>query len=511
MAVTCGLLLAWCGSAFAAFGIAAFDGEASADPMGALFTQAGGHPYSLSTYIDFNLRTNPNVDPPEGWPDEPVKDIVVELPPGLIGNPSGVERCTMIELGGTPESNQAPVCPVASQVGEISVRSNLGLTFPVPVKAIFMMEPPPGVPVRFGMSIFGTIVVLDATVRSYGDYGVTVTGRNAGEGIPISGVTVTIWGTPADPRHDGDRWCIDSAGRGFFGCSSQAPVKPLLRLPTSCSMPGEGLVTRLRAASWFHPSNFVSASFESHLPPGRLSSPPEIDPARWGAPQGPTNCDLVPFEPSFAAQPATPAKAGAPSGLVVDLNLPQGDNPNIPGQGDVRKTVVTFPEGMRVSPSSADGLAGCSAAQIGLRSLAAPRCPDASKLGRVTVTTPLLDEPLEGAVYLATPFDNPSRSLIATYIVVEGQGVRLKLAGRVDTDPVSGQVRATFDNVPQAPFSNLHMELKGGPRAAFVLPRRCGTYTTRAVLTSWSGKTVTSDSNFSLSRDGAVAPDVVSR
>ena len=57
---------------------------------------------------------------------------------------------------------------------------------------------------------------------------------------------------------------------------------------------------------------------------------------------------------------------------------------------------------MALSPTVADGLAGCSDAQMALKSLGAATCPAASKIGTVEVTTPLLDDPLTGEVFLGT-------------------------------------------------------------------------------------------------------------
>jgi len=198
--------------------------------------------------------------------------------------------------------------------------------------------------------------------------------------------------------------------------------------------------------------------------------------------------------------PPAGATAGKPSGFSFDLSLPQSDEPRVPGTSDLRKAVVTLPQGVRVSPSSANGLAACSSAQIALDSRAQPTCPTASKVGSLTIETPLLREPLDGAVYLAAPFDNPFDSLIAIYLVARGPGFVVKLPGHVSPDASKGgQLTATFDDQPQVPFSNLHLEFDGGPRAPIVLPKKCGTYTTHAEMTGWNGRTVASDSSFSVS------------
>jgi hypothetical protein len=490
-------------AALADFGIAAFDGQVTADATGTPFTQAGGTPYAVETRFNFTTRENPNVVFPGGWPSEPPHDVRVDLPPGLVGSPAGMPRCTLEQL--TPGDSQG-VCPPGSQIGLIDVYTNLGITL-FPTRPIFLMVPPPDVVARFGVNVAQTPVTMDITVRSDGDYGLTVNGRYTAEGIPFVGAKVTLWGVPADRIHDAERVCPVTQEPP---CATDAPRQSLVRMPTSCTAPGVGLTTTLRADSWFDFGDFKSASFVSHLPPGLFSDPP-VDPSGWGAPQGPESCDRVPFDPTFEARPDVGTRAGGPAGYTFDLSLPQTTDPDQIAQGDLRKAVVTLPEGLRVSPSSAHGLAGCSPAQIGLRSLAEPSCPDASRIGDLTLTTPALEDPLTGAVYLATPNDNPSRTLLALYLVARGPGVTVKLAGRVDADPVTGQITTTFNDNPQLPFSNLHIELKGGDRAALVNPPRCGTYTTRAVMTSWSGRTVTSESSFSISRDGRGAPCPPSR
>ena len=342
------------------------------------------------------------------------------------------------------------------------------------------------------------------------------------EGLGIAGTQLTLWGVPADPSHDPQRSCPGEfpATQGGPSCSSQAPVSAFLRLPTSCPTdPGQGLVTTAHVDSWWHPGrlnadgtpdlsdpNWVSASFASHLPPGLPDAPfPGLPADQFGPQQATTGCDSVPFAPTLSAGPASAASPGA-SGYSFDLTSPQTDDPKQLGEADLKKAVVTLPAGVRVNPAAAAGLDACSPPQIALGSNADPTCPDASKVGSVTITTPLLNKPLQGSVYLATPHQNPTGSLIAVYLVAQGPGVTIKLSGGVAQDPSSGQMTASFDNQPQLPFSHLHLEFFGGDRAPLSNPATCGTYTTHALLTSWSGKTVESDSSFTTSHDGHGAP-----
>ena len=195
------------------------------------------------------------------------------------------------------------------------------------------------------------------------------------------------------------------------------------------------------------------------------------------------------FRSEPAPEPAPPSPIAMPS-----LSLEGG-----PGlaTANLRDAVVKLPPGLTVNPSSAAGLEGCDPDEFGLttpvgtspiHTTPAPaRCPDAAKIGSVEVDTPLLDHPLPGAVYLAEPYQNPFRSLIAIYIAVHDpiSGVVLKLAGHVELGP-DGQLTTTFDENPQLPFAHFKLDFFAGPRAALRTPSVCGRYETTSVLTPWS-------------------------
>jgi hypothetical protein len=502
------------------FGIDVLDGATTEDAAGSLSTQAGAHPYATSVSLQLNTVHNPAPLIGDLWPVEAVRDVVTDLPPGLVGNPSGLAQCTTAELANGAATGARPLCAPSSQVGTAVIRLNgkAGVFDALGPLPVFNMVPPPGVPARFGFNVLGVLVTLDARVRSGSDYGLSVVASNTAEAIPIAGTTVTFWGVPSDTSHDPERACPGQKGPWDAGpsCTSSAPRAAFLRNPTSCEpAPGspvdDGLATTMHVDSWAHPGRvgadglpdlsdpaWKSTSYVTHEPPGYPF--PEGD---WGAHVLPTGCDAVPFSPTLAGLPEAGAKPGAPTGFNFDVTLPQSDDPLTVGSSDLRKAVVTLPQGIRVSPSAANGRQACSSAQIALHSAAEPTCPDASKIGSVRIETPLLPDPLEGSVYLAAQNDNPFNSLLAIYFVVHGPGVIVKLAGHVQADPVTGQLTTAFDDNPQLPFSRLHLAVDGGPHAALVLPQQCGSYTTTGTLTSWSGKTVPSNSAFSVSGDAA--------
>ncbi len=158
-------------------------------------------------------------------------------------------------------------------------------------------------------------------------------------------------------------------------------------------------------------------------------------------------------------------------------------------EADVKNATVALPEGVQISPAAADGLLACTPAEIGLHSAEAPTCPEASKVATIEAKTPLLPEPLTGAVYLATQDENPFGSLIALYVVAEDPvaGVLIKVAGQVSLNPVTGQLVTTFPNTPQLPYSDFKLDFFGTDRAPLSTPPLCGTYTTEASLEPWSG------------------------
>jgi len=484
------------------FGVAAFDGTVSGDPAGTPFTQAGGHPYDATVAIDFTTLTDPAPLRGDVWPVAPVKDVLADLPPGLVGDPTVPEQCAAAQLasGGILAKT---LCPAASQVGTALVRLNghraRNVFGPLPV---FNLVPPPDVPARFGFNIAGTIVTLDGELRSASDYGLSVRVRNIPQGLAIAGTSLTFWGVPADPVHDPQRACPGQQApwAGGPACPTGVALRPFLRNPTSCTPPGVGLPVGVQVDSWAQPGVFHDATFTSHRPPGYPFAP-----ADWGPQQGTTGCDAVPFAPGLAVAPAS-REAGAPSGFAFSLTLPQSTDPAAVGESDLRRAVVRLPAGLRVNPSAADGLQGCSPAQVGLHSAADATCPDGSRVGSLEIATPLLAAPLEGSVYLAGPHDNPFDSLLAVYLVARGPGLIVKLAGRVETDPLSGQVTAVFDELPQLPFSAVRLSFDGGPRAVLVNPPLCGSYAAGGDFTSWSGAEVSVSAGFVVDAGPGGAP-----
>jgi uncharacterized repeat protein (TIGR01451 family) len=499
---------------------------------GAVDAQAGSHPFQLTT--SFALNQAAELGKPPALP----RDLQFDLPPGLVGNVTKFPQCNELDFRNVARSGTVDLCPQGTVIGVATVTLDekaLGLqTLPVP---LFNLTPEKGEPARFGFELVRTPVVLDASVRTGGDYGVTVKVSNISELVNFISTTVTFWGVPGDPSHDESRgWgCLAGRHWGEEGTEFSTPCLPspherpipFLTLPTSCAAP---FATTVQGDSWPRRAEPTAEPTSLSLPLDEYSLQDN-----FGRSLALTGCDQLPFGASIEVAPDG-QQASTPTGLKVDVHVPQEVNENAGGLAgsNLKDIAVTFPEGVTVNPAAGDDLEACNEAQIGylpgqtptatlqLFTATEPSCPNGAKIGTATIKSPLLPkgQNVEGALYLATPAPNgeagmnPFNSLIATYIVAKDpiSGVLVKLPGEVSLDPITGRITATFKNNPQLTFEDAEIHLFGGSRAPFSTPAHCGAYTTEATFTPWSGSaSVHSSSTFEVTSgpNGGPCPGVL--
>ncbi len=458
------LLLAPTG-AQAAFGIKSFDATTLSED-GTVDLQAGSHPYELKLNWVMN-QDESGPDPEKYEPEGTLREFVLDLPAGMVGNPLAVPRCSAADFEGV-----SPHCSGDAQVGVALLHINGIEGSLVP---IFNLTPPLGVPAMIGFSIANNNSFNEASLRPE-DYGVRVSDITV-PNKEIQTVEAKIWGLPAlgakaGEGHFDERFCANIAG-----CASEAPLAPFLSLPTSC---GEPLRTTLSVSSVEEPDAFESKTALSESE---------------GTPTGLDGCNALEFNPTISSQPTTNL-ADSPSGLNVTIHQPQDEAPEGLSTAHLKDVKVTLPAGMSLNPSAANGLGACTEAQIGyapsegkIRFSGEPQsCPNAAKVGTLEAKSPLVDHKLAGAIYLAQPFDNPFGSLLAIYLAVEDEqtGTIVKLAGRVTPDPTTGQLSARFTENPQLPIEDIETHFFGGARGTLKTPLACGKYTTTTTLTPWS-------------------------
>ena len=396
-------------------------------------------------------------------PKEDIRDVKVDLPLGLVGNPTAALTCTGAQLV-AGENGKYPICPIESQIGIAHIETGGGKQ----EFAVFNMERPNNLPGLFALNFAGVVVKFEAVTRA--DGGITVRIPSISQAQAIIRLGLTVWAVPADPMHDAQRYDPQKFGVGVpgFGAASKSVPVPFMTNPTKCD--GIPAVTRGEMNSWQNPGYWDKASFDSDFA---------------GIPFVWKDCGRVPFRPTMTAQPGT-HRAASPTGLDIQLEVPQLQDPYGIATSHVKRTVVTLPEGMSMSPSAVAGLGACSLAQIKLGSMDPAECPDSAKIGNVEVETPLLDDVVKGEVVLAAQKDNPFGSTFAIYLILKGPGVYLKIPGELNVDEKTGRVKAIFDDLPQLPFDEVHLDFRGGPTAPLVTPRTCGTYETRTEITPYA-------------------------
>jgi hypothetical protein len=471
------------------------------------FAQAGGHPYALTANIEFKTTEVVERGKHLFVPTRDVKDIVTDLPAGLLGDPQAVPRCSLTIVVARHE-----LCPATTQVGVVAIRLSGGKEL---VGPIVNVVPESGQSAEFALENESgfTYLLTGHVVRTGSGYGLTVVSNE----IPMTelvGAELTFWGVPADPSHDPERGvlcdyhdCHSYTG----GLSSGVPLVPFLSLPVDCGAGPEGTV--VRADSWEEPGRFVEKVSEAPLPT-----------VVSGVQSGFTGCDRLQFGPSVEVQPDT-LLADEPVGLGVNLRVPQALSPGASGTPELRRSTITLPEGLSISPGVVDGIVACDESgpsginftgpeseEVGLNGelqLAAGHCPDASIVGTAEAETPLLASPVKGHVYLARPGcggpgqaacteqDASDGNLYRLYLELGGTGaladtgVNLKVRLRTEANPVTGQLTSVADEIAQLPFNELRIRLNGGPRAPLDNPGVCGPAVTTADFTPWSAPGVT--------------------
>jgi hypothetical protein len=359
---------------------------------------------------------------------DPVRDLAIHLPPGLVGNPKAVPACPQADF-------EADACDPATRVGTTSATATATLVLvPTPVTAtgyVYNVVPNADEPARLGVILsafagLGQVPPLPVKVSLRPDGGLDTT---------ITGIPETVSGLPT---------VINSMD---LHLGDVAPV--FMTTPTNCRPATTTIVATTR-------SDVTHSASDSFTP---------------------TNCAAVPFTPGASITVANPARA-QPSGYTVGLTIPATGNPR---QAHVRTARVVLPAGTSLSPGVAQGLQACSPQQFGAPGAPAG-CPAASQIGTVRFDTPLIGT-LTGKVFFGTPAAGAYPVLVA----VDQHGVRIKLTGTVTLDPRTGRITTLFDNLPQVPFTAFALTFNGGDRAVLANPGTCGSKALTATLTPWSG------------------------
>jgi hypothetical protein len=158
------------------------------------------------------------------------------------------------------------------------------------------------------------------------------------------------------------------------------------------------------------------------------------------------DCAKLAFKPRLSLRLAGRVNRGAHPKLLATLKLPRGG-------ANFKAAAITLPPAEQIDSSHL--LGPCSPAVFAEGKVAGERCPQGSVVGMARAKTPLLHSPLEGPVYLRSS----GRKLPDLILALNGQ-VDIDLDARINS--VNGGLRASFVDVPDAPLSELTLNLNGG-------------------------------------------------
>ncbi len=458
-------------------GEAGFSAGVSAN--GTAATLAGSHPHALFYRLAFD----------EG----DLRDLHLQAPPGLVENPTTIEQCSQAEFD-TPRSSpyeasqSGESCLDESQIGVVRVIKEGGSSRAF---GLFNLAPSDGVPAQLGFAPFGQHVVLDSHVgATEGEYALSLNATDIPQSLEASGIEVRIWGVPWAAVNDSQRGeCLNEAEPqiGWAKCSVGEPssVFPFayLTLPSNC----EGALSFRASASSWQSTTEVSAQ--------------ALNRDQVGNPAPQEGCETLTFEPEPLGF-LTDTKASSASGYNFRLKVNYEGLllPRLRAPAQSKEVRLTLPQGVTINPSVGAGLGVCTPAQYASETdhwTADSGCPATSKIGDFRLHSPLYREWIAGGIYLAQADDprtsakgaeNPFDTLIAVYLIAKSpeRGILVKVAGQINPDPQTGSLSASFEELPQLPYTDLEVNFRSGQRAPMITPPFCGPARSKIELGAWA-------------------------
>jgi hypothetical protein len=383
-----------------------FDPDYTAGPSG---TKAGAFsPFSL------------HIGRPDGAQE--IRKVEATLPPGMIAKLKGVEYCPQASIdAAATQSGKAelaiPSCPSSSHVGTVDIAAGSG---PAPFNTkgnVYLAGPYKGAPLSMvfvnpadaGPYDLGTVVVRAALYVNPE----TAEVKAASDTIPY-----IFGGVKLDLRS------IDvSINRNNFTLN-----------PTTCR----------------EPFSIRTSIFGGGGNPANEAAWFAVSPSR---PFRATECGALKFKPTFHARI-----------LGGKGHTQRADNPKFRailearnGDANLRRAAFILPRATILDQSHIKTI--CTRVQ-----LAANNCPKNSVYGNAKATSPLLDDPLKGPVYL-TSSDNPLPDLLVN---LRGQ-VNVRLRGVISSE--HGRLKTVFSNTPDVAVKKFTLTMKGGSKGLLVNSR----------------------------------------
>jgi hypothetical protein len=375
---------------------------AAARPFAPTF-QAGNTDNTAGAYTPFSVQLNRQ----DG--EQTLAGLTIDTPPGFFASLKGIPYCPegSIALLNTPgygglTESISPTCPAASRVGSVAVGAGAG-THPLHLGGtVYLAGPYEGAPLSL-------VVVIPAVSGPY-DLG-NVAVRAAVQVDPVT-AKVTAVSDPLPQILEGvplrTRSLLVSLDRPGFTLN-----------PTNCDS------RSVHAA--VGGSEGGTANLTSHFQVA--------------------NCSALDYQPGLTISASGGAMRRGHPAIHADFTAR-------PGEANTSHVTVTLPKGELLDNSHLNTV--CTRVAF-----AADSCPPGSVIGSAQATTPLLDAPLSGRVYLRSS----SHRLPDLVVDLKGQ-IDVELSAKIDS--VKGRLRASFMSLPDAPVTRLSLDLLGGKRGLVI-------------------------------------------
>jgi hypothetical protein len=347
--------------------------------------------------------------------DQEITSYSARLPSGLLGNLRGIPFCPDAALEAAKsktgvEELEHPSCPAASSIGHTLAGYGVGNVLAYAPGGLYLAGPYHGAPL--------STVAIDSALVGPFDLG-TVIVRSAIRVDPRSAV-VSIDSAGSDP--------IPHILKGIPLHLRDIRVyidRPnFTNTPTSCNVTSTLSTLTGTGPDFFSSADDVSATADDRYQVG--------------------NCTTLPFKPKLKFRFTSGFKRRAFPSLRTELRAN-------PGDANLHFVSVTLPRTEFIAQEHLRNF--CTKVQF-----AADACPPDSVYGKARAFTPLLDEPLEGPVYLRSSSGGGLPNMV---FALSGRGgVRIEVVGKIDS--VHESLRATFTELPDAPVSKFIMNLYGG-------------------------------------------------
>jgi hypothetical protein len=399
-----------------------------------------------------------------GNQDEDLKDLIVDLPPGLIGNPDSVpSKCSHTYFSLDWCSNNQQVGTISTDITAMGILplSNVD-------GAVYVLQPNSYAAATLGYvlrpigSQLGVInkayIKNDITVRSDGDYGLKNTHLN----IPRQTAAVLIVPVPITMEHQ-ELLLQGKAGKYKDG-------KPFMINSSSCAAG----TAKLTATSYSY--RYKSGWFSWKTAPSQTVT--------RTTPYTSTGCENVSADASFSQSVTNNTANGFTGGPIV---VAQDQSPMTIQRSTIKDVEVTFPQGTSLNFDLLGSFTGCTASQY-----QADTCPAGSRIGSAQATVPYLPPDFNGDVYALDPIG----STLHFGVVLRGpRGIKARFTGVASVVGVGTDQRvvATVSDAPQFPLSSFSLNFS---QPILRNPENCGPQTVTAKITGHSGASVTRSSSY---------------